>query len=71
MVGSIGSGLSSAQQALSDRITPQRADGAPLSSAGASMKKAEGLMESIASIVTDYQPLETSGHRGTRVNIVT
>ncbi|OSQ40726.1 hypothetical protein [Thalassospira mesophila] len=71
MVGSIGSGLNAAQQALSDKVTPQRADGAPLSTAGASFKKAEGLMESIASIVTDYQPLQTSGPRGTRVNIVT
>ncbi|MDP2698862.1 hypothetical protein [Thalassospira sp.] len=61
--------LNAAQQALTDRITPTNREGMPLSAAGASMKKAEGLMRTVASIVTEHQPLETSGPRGTRVNL--
>ncbi|SIS51143.1 hypothetical protein SAMN02744133_10114 [Thalassospira xiamenensis M-5 = DSM 17429] len=70
MVGSVGSGLSSAAQAVSNAITPGTGVSAPLDAAMSATKKAQGLTEMIGSIITDYQPLETSGPRGTRVNLL-
>ena len=74
MIGSVGSGLSSAAQAVNDAITPGGGkDGvsAPLAAATSSIQKAQGLAQVIGSIVTEHQPLETSGARGTRVNLLT
>jgi len=74
MIGSVqGSGLGAAAQAVNDAITPN--DGAdpslPFAAAEGAINKATGLAKVIGSIVTEHQPLQTSGHRGTRVNILT
>ncbi|OSQ49146.1 hypothetical protein [Thalassospira alkalitolerans] len=74
MIGSVqGSGLSSAAQAVNDAITPGGGEdgvSAPITAATSSIQKAEGLAKVIGSIVTEHQPLETSGSRGTRLNLL-
>jgi len=74
MIGSVqGSGLGSAAQAVNEAITPKGgADPSlPFAAAEGAIKKATGLAKVIGSIVTEHQPLETSGNRGTKVNILT
>ena len=74
MIGSVqGSGLGAAAQAVNDAITPNGgADPSlPFAAAEGAINKATGLAKVIGSIVTEHQPLQTSGHRGPRVNILT
>ncbi|MCC9620827.1 hypothetical protein LPB41_03900 [Thalassospira sp. MA62] len=74
MIDSVqGSGLGPAAKAVNDAITPQGGSGAslPFAAAESAINKATGLAKTIGSIVTEHQPLETSGTRGTRVNILT
>ena len=73
MIGSAqGSGLSAAAQAINDAITPGGSGPSlPFAAAEGAINKATGLAKVIGSIVTEHQPLQTSGHRGTRVNILT
>ncbi|MBV16434.1 MAG: hypothetical protein CMO05_03050 [Thalassospira sp.] len=74
MIGSVqGSGLSAAAQAVNEAITPQGGanPSLPFAAAEGAMNKATSLAKTIGSIVTEHQPLETSGPRGTNVNILT
>lgn len=74
MVSSVqSSGLGAAAQAVNDAITPNggASPTLPFAAAEGAINKATGLAKVIGSIVTDHQPLETSGARGTRVNILT
>ncbi len=75
MIGSVqGSGLSAAAQAVNDAITPgggAPGPSLPFAAAEGAINKATGLAKVIGSIVTEHQPLETSGSRGTKVNILT
>lgn len=74
MIGSVqGSGLSAAAQAVNDAITPNGGanPSLPFAAAEGAINKATGLAKVIGSIVTEHQPLETSGNRGTKVNILT
>jgi hypothetical protein len=59
------------QQSMLNTIAPKPENGGhELGAAGATYKKAQGLQQTIASIVTGAQPLETSGNRGTQVNLL-
>ena len=63
-------GLSSAQSTLKQQTGVKNGADAP-GAAYSAFEKAEGLFKTVASIVTESQPVKTEGHLGRNVNIVT
>lgn len=63
-------GLSDTQSALKRRTGVQNAADTA-GPAYAAFEKAEALVRTVASVVTESQPAKTEGHTGRNINIVT